>query len=147
LVVTGGAAGALGTFLMGLATHALVLTFAGSPHVWLAGLLTFPIGVACLMLAVTAHIGLAGSAMSDETREWWGRVGGVQLLMSLLLIGVGLLALAGPHLYAMVRTQWQWLAEHQSAISTVLGLVWAGLTAAGVFAGARRRRRAIAAGS
>ncbi|HEV8397252.1 MAG TPA: patatin-like phospholipase family protein [Vicinamibacterales bacterium] len=135
LVVSGGAAGALGTFLMGLATHALALTFEGSSHVWLAGLLTFPIGVVCLMLAVTAHIGLAGGAMSDETREWWGRVGGVQLLLSLLLIGVGLLALAGPHLYAMVRTQWQWLAEHQSAISTVLGVVWAGLTAAGVFAG------------
>ena len=30
---------------MGLATHALALTFAGSPHAWLAGLLTFPIGV------------------------------------------------------------------------------------------------------
>ena len=24
------------------------------------------------MLAVSAHIGLAGDAMSDETREWWG---------------------------------------------------------------------------
>ena len=135
LVLTGGAAGGLGTFLMGLGTRALVLTFAGSSQLWLAGLLTFPIGVLCLMLAVTAHIGLAGDAMSDETREWWGRVGGVQLLMALLLIAVGLLALAGPHVYAMVRVQWQWLADHQSAVSTVLGVVWAGLTAAGVFAG------------
>jgi len=135
LVLTGGVAGGLGTFLMGLATRALALTFAGGSHLWLVGLLTFPIGVGCLMLAVTAHIGLAGDAMSDETREWWGRVGGVQLLMSLLLIAVGLLALAGPHLYAMVRVQWQWLADHQSAISTVLGVVWAGLTAAGVLAG------------
>jgi len=135
LVVTGGAAGALGTFLMGLATHALALTFNGSSQVWLAGLLTFPIGVVCLMLAFTAHIGLAGDAMSDETREWWGRVAGVQLLMSLLLIAVGLLALGGPHIYAMVRTDWQWLADHQSAISVVLSVLWAGLTAAGVLAG------------
>ena len=35
----------------------------------------------------------------------------------------------------MVRPQWRWLADHQSAISTVLSIVWAGLTAAGVFAG------------
>ena len=78
---------------------------------WLVGLLAFPIGVLCLMLAVTAHIGLAGDAMSDETREWWGRVGGVQLLISLLLIVVGLLALVGPHIFAMLRPQWPWLGR------------------------------------
>ncbi|HZI80988.1 MAG TPA: patatin-like phospholipase family protein [Vicinamibacterales bacterium] len=135
LVVSGSAAGALGTFLMGLATHALALTFQGSAQLWLAGLLTFPIGVICLMLALTAHIGLAGGAMSDETREWWGRVGGVQLLISLLLIVVGVLALGGPHIYAMVRPQWKWLADNQGAISAVLSIVWVVLTAAGVVAG------------
>src|SRR5687768_12853835 len=35
LVVSGGAAGAIGTFLMGLATHALALRFEASSHVWL----------------------------------------------------------------------------------------------------------------
>jgi hypothetical protein len=73
--------------------------------------------------------------MSDETREWWGRVGGVQLLISLLLIVVGVLALGGPHIYAMVRPQWKWLADNQGAISAALSVVWAGLTAVGVFAG------------
>jgi hypothetical protein len=135
LIVSGAGAGAVGTFLMGLATHALALTFDGSSQLWLAGLLTFPVGVLCLMLAVTAHIGLAGGAMTDETREWWGRVGGVQLLLSLLLVVVGLLALAGPHVYAMVRPQWRWFADNQGAISAVLSVLWAGLTAAGVFAG------------
>jgi hypothetical protein len=135
LVVSGGVAGALGTFLMGLAIHALALEFDRSPHVWLAGLLAFPIAVLSLMLAVTAHIGLAGGAMSDETREWWGRVGGVQLLISLLFIVVGLLALVGPHIFLMLRTEWQWLEDNQSAISALLSVVWAALTAAGVFAG------------
>ena len=144
LVLSGAVAGALGTFLMGLATHGLALTFQGSAQLWLAGLLTFPIGVVCLMLAVTAHIGLAGGAMSDEKREWWGRVGGVQLLISLFLIVVGVLALVGPHIYVMVRPQWKWLADNQSAISGVLSVVWAGLTALGVFAG---RSQQTASGS
>jgi predicted acylesterase/phospholipase RssA len=146
LVLSGGAAGALGIFLMGLATHALALAFEGSEHVWLAGLLTFPVGVVCLMLAVSAHIGLAGSAMSDETREWWGRVGGVQLLLSLLLIVVGLLALLGPHIYEMLRPQSQWLSDNQRAISTVLAAVWVGLTATGVLVGRSQRTAGLGNG-
>ena len=42
---------------------------------------SFPLGVVSLFLCVTAHLGLAGRHMSEETREWWGRVGGVQLLV------------------------------------------------------------------
>jgi hypothetical protein len=139
-------AGALGIFLMLLATRALAAQFDRSAHVWLAGLLVFPIGVVSLKLTTTAHIGLSGAAMSDETREWWGRVGGVQLLISMLLIVVGVLALVGPHLFLMVRAQWQWLEDHQSTISVVLSVVWAGLTAAGVFAG-RSERTASGGGS
>ena len=75
------------------------------------------------MLALTAHIGLAGDAMSDETREWWGRVGGVQLLISLLLIVVGVLAL-GPHIYAMV-------GPHGSGWPTIKGAISAVLSVAG----------------
>ena len=63
----------------------------------------FPLGVASLFLCVTTHLGLAGRRMSEETREWWGRVGGVQLLVALLLTVVGVIALAGPHLLDYFR--------------------------------------------
>ena len=101
------------------------------------------------MLAVTAHIGLAGGAMSDETREWWGRVGGVQLLISLLLIVVGVMALAGPHSTRWCGRSGGGSASIRAAISAVLSVAVGGVHRAGVFAGRSRAdaRAAAATGS
>ena len=130
------AAGTLGTFVMGVATHALAMA-AGPLHAWLAGLLAFPIGVLSLMLAMSAHIGLSGDAMSDGTREWWGRVGGVQLLISFTLIVVGLLALVGPHLFELLKPYWTWLKfpGYEISTGTALVVLWALVTATAVLAG------------
>ena len=87
------------------------------------------------MLAASAHIGLAGDYMSDETREWWGRVGGVQLLISLVLIGLGAVALLGPHTFDLMRQQAAWFDLHESSVKTALSAAWAVLTGIGVLAG------------
>ena len=66
-------AGAIGSFLV-TATFARLEPWL-APYPALAQL-GMPLLVAGLMLAITAHIGLAGTLLSDETREWWARVAG-----------------------------------------------------------------------
>ena len=139
LVVTGAAAGWLATLLMGTATHALAFGREAGAHSWLLGLLAFPVCLGCLMLAASAHIGLAGDYMSDETREWWGRVGGVQLLISLALIVLGAVALLGPHTFDLMRQQAAWFDVHESSVKMALSAAWAVFTGIGVLAGRSRR--------
>ena len=117
---------------------------ATRPRLWRAVPADFPARVsASLFLCVTTHLGLAGRRMSEETREWWGRVGGVQLLVALLLTVVGIIALAGPHLPEFLASRWAWFGEHQTAvIGSVLGGLWAALTGAGVAVGRVERTRA-----
>jgi len=112
LVVTAMIAGFLGIALMALGTDKMVSAFGSGPNTWLLALLSFPVGIVCLMLGASAHIGLAGSYMSDETREWWGRVGGVQLLIAGLLIMLGMLAFLGPHMFAVISLEWGWLGDY-----------------------------------
>jgi len=134
LVVTAVVAGVLGTFMLGISIHVWAM-LAGTTQTWLAGLMSFPIAVLCVLLGATAHIGLAGNAMSDATREWWGRVGGVQLLLSLTLVVASLLSLGGPHLADLLGSQWHWIESHQTTIVGILGAIWAAVTGAGVLAG------------
>ena len=91
------------------------------------------------MLAASAHIGLAGDFMSDETREWWGRAGGVQLLISLALIVLSAVALLGPHTFDLVRQQLAVLDLPESTVKVVLGVAWALVTTAGVLVGRSNR--------
>jgi len=139
LVVAGAGAGWLATLLMGLVMHSLASGGQQGSHSWLLGLLAFPACMGCLMLAASAHIGLAGDFMSDETREWWGRAGGVQLLLSLALIVLSAVALLGPHTFDLVRQQLALLDLHESTVKVVLGVAWALVTTAGVLVGRSNR--------
>jgi hypothetical protein len=139
LVGTGALAGALGTFLMGLSMHWLATRFGAGQNSWLLGLTSFPIGLVCLLVAATAHIGLAGNHLSNDTREWWGRVGGLQLLIALLLTVLGMLALVGPHTLALAKQHSGWIDSYPDATKTILGGVWAALTGLGVAAGRSTR--------
>src|SRR5687767_6518971 len=112
LVVTALIAGLIGTAVWLYGSRALLTFIGGADLRWRVSLLVFPLGVASLFLCVTTHLGLAGRRMSEETREWWGRVGGVQLLVALLLTVVGVIALAGPHLPGYVSGLSPWFADH-----------------------------------
>ncbi len=142
LVLTAFAAGVVGTAVWLYGSRAFMGLVGDAPMVWRASLLIFPLGVVSFFLCVTTHLGLAGRRMSEETREWWGRVGGVQLLAALLLTVVGVIALAGPHLPEFVGNRWTWFQEHQATIGSVLAALWAALTGAGVVAGKSERTRA-----
>ena len=145
VVLAGFAAGALGIALMALMMDALATAFEGETGSWLVALLSFPLGVVCLLVAVAAHLGLAGDHMSNETREWWARVGGIQLLIAVLLTILGVLSLAGPHGFELLP-DWNWLEQHADAVKTTLGVAWAVLTGAGVAAG-RSKRTATGGGN
>jgi predicted acylesterase/phospholipase RssA len=141
LVVTALIAGLIGTAVWLYGSRALLAFIGGADLRWRVSLLVFPLGVASLFLCVTTHLGLAGRKMSEETREWWGRVGGVQLLLALLLTVVGVIALAGPHLPGYVSSLSPWFAEHEATVAAVVGGLWASLTGAGVAVGRSERTR------
>ena len=135
LVGTAFAAGLMGTAVWVYGGRVLLGWVAGSQYEWRLALLLVPAGVASLFLCVTVHLGLAGQFMSEETREWWGRVGGVQLLVVLLLAVVGVISLGGPHLPDYLAQQSAWVAAHQAGVWSVVGAAWVALTGAGVAAG------------
>ena len=138
LVLTAAAAGAIGAFLLSVSTQAYVTATRGW-HTWLGSMLVFPIAVLSLLVTVTAHIGLAGRRLSNETREWWGRVGGTQLLFMLLAVGLSALALAGPHLFPVIAAQAERIRLNPSATISIVGALWAAITGAGVLAGKSSR--------
>ena len=106
---------------------------------WLAGPTPFaelgmPLLVAGLMLAIIAHIGLAGTLLSDETREWWARVGGQVLLTTLLLAVLIVVAVYSPYFLAKTQERLQTAGATQ-----ILTLVWAAITGSGILAGRSSR--------
>ena len=138
LVVTAIVAGGVGTFVLGVSSQAVV-NATHATHAWLTGLLLFPIAVLSLLLSVTIHIGLAGQRLSDETREWWGRVGGTQILLTLMLTVLTVLALAGPHLFPWIARRAEQIHLDPTVATSILGGLWAAITGAGVFAGKSSR--------
>lgn len=143
LVTTAFFAGMAGALVGAIGTRWSAQGIDGN-HTWLVWLLVFPTWVVALLTAVTVHIGLAGRWLSEETREWWGRVTGVQLLVTLLVVTVSTLSLAGPHL-------WEWrafpgLSGHRESINTALAALWAALTGTGILAG-RSNRTSTGGGS
>ncbi|MGE3509517.1 MAG: patatin-like phospholipase family protein [Vicinamibacterales bacterium] len=138
LVLTAMAAGAVGSFVLAVSTQAFVSATAESQS-WLTSLFVFPIAVVGLLVTVTVHIGLAGRRLSDETREWWGRVGGTQLLLTLLLVVLGVLALGGPDFTTFVGEQARRMRVDPAFANGVLGAIWAAITGAGVWAGKSER--------
>jgi hypothetical protein len=109
---------------------------AAASDPWRAGLTMFPLVVVSLLLAVTLHVGLVGTLFSEQTREWWGRIGGLIMLLTALWTGLELVALYGPHAFEWVGG---WAGEHKDLVKTGLAAAWAAITGAGVYAGHSNR--------
>ena len=133
-------AGVLGTFLINLFAHLLLRSGFDAGEPWRAALAMFPLSVVALLMAVTLHVGLVGTMFSEQTREWWGRVGGVLMLATGLWMGLHALALYGPHLIEGLSA-WGWPAEHRDLVKSILTGLWAAVTGAGVYAGHSSRTR------
>lgn len=86
-----------------------------------------PLVLVVFLLTGTLHIGLLKLLIGDEEQEWWGRLGGL-----LMLIGLGWAALFGLAIYVpWLRAIWsEWL---KTKITLLVG--WAGTTIAGVLLG------------
>lgn len=134
LVLTSAAAvaGAVGGAMV-VSVHAT--WFEGVP-MWPRALLMVPVVVVGFLLATTVHIGLAGTQLSEETREWWARVGGQVTLVTVLMTVLSGIALWLPH---AVR-EWSaalgvYLGGHPEAVKFLLIAAWGLITGSGVFAG------------
>ena len=120
-------AGAIGSFVV---TATYVKWLEPSPAL---AQLAMPLLVAGLMLAITAHIGLAGTLLSDETREWWARVAGQVLLATLLLAALVLVAV-----YSRPFVEDAQQRLRAPATTRLLTLLWAVVTGSGILAGRSR---------
>ena len=134
LAVPAGVLGTCAAFL-GASLLKVGMTAAGGDP-WRAGLAMFPLMVVSLLLAVTLHIGLVGTLFSEQTREWWGRVGGLVMLLTGLWTGLELVTLYGPHAFEWLGG---WAGRHKELVKSVLAAVWAVITGAGVYAGHSNR--------
>ena len=93
--------------------------------------LRMPLMVLGFLLAITAHIGLAGTQLSEETREWWARVGGHVLLGTVLLSILVAIAVYAPRLVEKVPGA----LGAPEATNKILAALWAAITGTGILAG------------
>ena len=103
------------------------------------GLLIFGVSVlsGVFLLVGTLHVGLAGQAFSEEVREWWGRLGAVFVMMTLVLTALIAMAIYGGDWFS-------WLIDLGS--NRLMDWIKAGITSgwilttlAGVIAGRSER--------
>ena len=133
-------AGALGTAVWLFGTRALLGFVGDAPRGWRVALLTFPFGVIGFFLCLTAHLGIAGRRMSEETRVVGPRRRGAAVVDATADRGRDDCAWR-PHLPAFIGRQWTWFQGHQTAVSSVLAAAWAALTGLGVVAGRSERTK------
>jgi len=100
-----------------------------------------PAAILIMLLAGVVHIGLMGSGMTEAYREWWGRLGG---LLILLAIGWLVLFLISIYFPFELGRLFRWGQEHPSLVISINGmpvhlipawgvLTWIASTAYGVF--------------
>lgn len=107
-----------------------------TPLAWTAFVeLRMPILVVGFFIAITAHIGLAGELLSEETREWWARVGGQVLLATFMLSGLVFIAVYAPPLVDQLTRD----LDPSGTSKKVLALLWAAITGSGIVAGRSSR--------
>jgi hypothetical protein len=99
--------------------------------------LRMPLLVLSFVLALTAHIGLAGALLSEETREWWARVAGQVLLGMLLCSALVFIAVYAPAFLTAAIDR----IDSTGTLKTLAGLAWGAVTGAGVMAGRSSRTR------
>jgi hypothetical protein len=83
--------------------------------------------MAVFLLNGTLHVGLSGTAFTDEAREWWSRLGASLVTWTLVIVGLTALALFGPAL----------LVNAPVYIKALLGSAWLAGSMGGILAGRR----------
>src|SRR5579872_1028384 len=102
-----------------------------------------PAAILIMLLAGVVHIGLMGSGMTEAYREWWGRLGGLLILLALCWLALFLISIYFPfELGRLLR----WERTHPSLVMSINGVpvhvlptwgvvTWIASTAYGVFFG------------
>jgi hypothetical protein len=96
----------------------------GFPYAITWGPLLF---VGMFLFIGSLHIGLLKTLIQNEEQEWWGRAGGLLLVISIAWTGLFALTIFVPWLFA---TQGEWVKIKIGAL-----LTWVATTAFGIFAG------------
>ncbi len=115
-----------GWMLWGIARLLRYWCSLGAASEWYAVGLGVPLVVSAFSLAAVLHIGLAGRLLPDDLREWWSRLGGW-----LLIVTLGWLAIFGIAVYGPFVVTWGELWAKAA------GALWVMATATGLWAGRR----------
>lgn len=90
-------AGAVSGMLLWVLSEKVLKVWAGlTGRIWHVVSFGPPLVVVIFLLVVTLQLGLMGMLTPDPRREWWGRLGGWMLLMSILWAGLFGLAIYSP---------------------------------------------------
>ena len=116
-----------GGFVLGLSVFvaAKAVGPAASDGILLATVFGLPGAGAVILLALTAHIGLAGRGFSESLREWWSRLGGLVIRICVVWLALASAVLLSPFAISSFN---RW-------ITAAGGFVWAATTIAGAVAG------------
>jgi hypothetical protein len=93
-----------------------------------------PIAVVIVLLVGTVHLGLIGREYPDSLREWWGRMGGAVLTITILYFAVFVVTLYVPQ---WLFRFWHWLVTPTQGVAgyTRLWKMLSGIGATGVITG------------
>ncbi len=141
----------LSAFAAGLLGGVLLYAFMGvlaSWHqqfggAWIALAWGPPLLLMIFIVTVVLHIGLMGANFSEESREWWSRLGGWLLIYTGAWAGLFGAALYAPWGVAWLRRwTWPWVVKTVSVgwVVSTLGGLWAGRSSA---TGGRGSNRAL----
>lgn len=135
VILCAAAAGAVGGLLLGGLTAgfwALGQQVGGTDKaLWLVVSVGTILVIWVFKLTVALHIGLAGRTFSTQSQEWWGRLGGILFIYTLLWLVLFGTAVLAPQL---IRA-WDWKDIWTQAVGGGLGVGWLATTVGGVLAG------------
>ena len=118
LLIYSPVAGALGGCLLYAYTLLLDQPQSLDSYEWLVMVFGSGVVMIVLLLVGTFHIGLVGRGSMDVVREWWARLGGY-----LMLITIGWLLLAGTCAFAPLGVRWA-LYQLKGWKSVTAGILW-----------------------
>ena len=121
-------AGAIGGVLLNGYTRILERLQSCEANNWLVVVCGTAAILLLLMLVAALHLGLMGLGCTDLVREWWARLGGY-----LMLVTLAWLALMGTVAFAPLLVKWCLLHIPKTSVSAVIAWVlsnWGGLAAA-----------------
>ncbi len=133
VVISALVAGAVGGWLLYLLRDLFVTWHYYEAHAWAAVTWGQPLVLTVFTVILVLHIGLMGTSISDESREWWSRLGGWTLIYLIMWTAVFGLAIYGP--YATAQTVY-WAGKTWGPwIKSTAAVAWLFSTIGGVLAG------------